>query len=385
MFCSRWNWLSLRLLSLSSLSFWLLLAALQTAPTFGDDFPLKNHRDAKKTFNLAAYREWDGKKMAYSDVAGDQPTLNGTGDGSPSDIVPKTMKGDPITAPMPASQGSCDSCCIPCCDECCREGFFDNVSIFSGLDAFKSPLDLDGLNGNFGSRTGIMGAFPVLPRFGLGLQGGSSAAWYDPNGSLYTGSTARFQSFTNIGVFQRSADNRFHWGFGYDWMFDHYYTNLQLGQYRMKTGMMLGAQNEIGVWAAVPQRRDWTTLTGPAPASIPSLNTFRPMSQGSFYWQHWWRNTASTQIWAGIAERPGIFVVGGTAFVPMGAYTALTGSFNFITPDNVIGQARHANEIWNVSLGLAFFPTGRADRAVTNRFRPVLSMPDNGTFAVRRY
>ena len=45
----------------------------------------------------------------------------------------------------------------------------------------------------------------------------------------------------------------------------------------------------------------------------------------------------------------------------MGGYTALTGSFNYITPDNVIaGQPRRQNEVWNVSVGLAFYPKGRA-------------------------
>ena len=163
---------------------------------------------------------------------------------------------------------------------------------------------MNGLNGNFGSRTGMQGAFPVLPRFGLGLQGGTSVAWYDPNGTLSTGSSSRFQSFTNIGVFQRSADNRFSWGVGYDWLFDHYYTNLQLGQYRMKAGMMVGTRNEVGVWAAVPQRRDSVVLPGN------SLNMFRPMSQGSLYWQHWWRGTASTQTWVSDRREANVFVAG---------------------------------------------------------------------------
>lgn len=381
MSCLRWNWLSLR-----NLSLWLLLAAITASTTLAVEFPSPANRETEKTFNLAAYREWHGEKLGYSDVTSGQPAFNDAIEPSPPpDIVPKTMKGDPITGPITATQACCDNC-LPCYDDCCgREGFFDNVSLFSALDAFKGPLDLNGLNGNFGARTGLMGAFPVLPRFGIGVQGGSSAAYYDLNGTLFTGSSARFQNFTNVAVFQRSANNRFSWGFGYDWLFDHYYSNLQFGQYRMKGGMMIGGRNEIGVWAAVSARHDSVVLTGPAPGFIPSLNTFKPMDQGSLYWQHWWRGTASTQLWAGVADKPGIFVVGGTAFVPMGAYTALTGSFNFITPDLVIGQPRRQNEVWNVSLGLAFYPTGRADRAATNRFRPLFSMPDNGTFAVRRY
>jgi hypothetical protein len=375
MSCPRWKWRSSKCLSL-----WLLLAAIQVSLTRADELPASSNSETEKTFALAAYREWKGEKIGYSDVTNGQPALNDSVEPSKPDIMPRTMKGQPIRVPTSDTQSSCESCCLPCCDDGCgREGFFDNVSFFSALDAFKGPLDLDGLNGNFGTRTGMMGAFPVLPRFGLGLQGGTSVAWYDPNGSLYTGSSSRFQNFTNVGVFQRTLDNRFSWGFCYDWLFDHYYSNMQFGQYRMKGGMMVGTRNELGIWAAVPQRRDSSILPGPA------LNTFRPMSQGSLYWQHYWRGTASTQAWVGVAEKPGIFVCGATAFVPMGAATALTGTFNFITPDNLPGQPRRQNEVWNVSVGLAFYPTARADRAVTNRFRPVLSMPDNGTFAVRRY
>ena len=118
------------------------------------------------------------------------------------------------------------------------------------------------------------------------------------------------------------------------------------------------------------------------------LLDMQPITQGNVYWRHIWRSEAITTFWAGLADRhhrfvlvnPDLpasnlpFVFGAEMYVPLNDYFSLWGQANFITPNDT-GTV-------TATLGLAFYPGGRAWSAGRNRFAPMLPVADNPTFAV---
>ena len=274
--------------------------------------------------------------------------------------------------------GGCDPCtaggaCGPC-GPCYN--WYDYLTIFSAIDAFKGPLDLDGLNGNFGKRVGVNLALPLYAPWGLGAQIGSSAGWYDYKGTLYTGSGDRFQNFSTVGIFQRSPMG-LNWGAVYDFMIDDYYSNFRFEQIRGAISYNWNPWNELGVWMSIPQKKDSAVVGAP-----PVNNTFEPLMQGAVYWQHAWNDGAWTRAHVGLAEQPGDIVWGSSSQVAINDFAALTGGFHYVLP-SAGGNTGREEEMWNVSVGVTFFP-GSARRAATSPLAPLLPMADNGNFGVWR-
>lgn len=268
--------------------------------------------------------------------------------------------------------------CYPSCDPCATCGcWYENITAFSVMDAFKNGLDLDGLNANFGKRVGLNAAFPIFQPLGLGAQIGSSAGWYDWKGSQFTGDRERFQNFNTVGVFHRSACNGIGFGVVYDWLFDDYYRNFSFGQFRVAGSWQFNACNEIGVWAALPDRRDWAVVGAP-----PVNNAYTSVLQGNFYWRHVYNPGAWSTIYAGLAESPADIPVGVNAQVALNDFLALYGGYTYILPGSG-GLQGHQEEIWNLTFGVVYYP-GTARQVGTSQFRGILPMADNGNFAIQR-
>ena len=141
-----------------------------------------------------------------------------------SDETPASKPGSlvpsPVGDPDPAVEGfdtgvlstdctdGCDMGCDPCCDAGCdcqmmgcliqSETPWDNLKLFSSLDAFKGPMDLGNRNANFGIRFGANLGVPVLPTRNIGFQIGTTETVADFNGTEYTSDTCRWQNFTTI-------------------------------------------------------------------------------------------------------------------------------------------------------------------------------------------
>jgi hypothetical protein len=261
-------------------------------------------------------------------------------------------------------------------------GLLDNLSLFGGLDGAKGPDDL-GINANFGIRTALQGSYPVCERVGLGVQVGTAL-----NYSLSAikvletidGTHDRFQSFTTVGFFQRTAFG-LSWGVAYDLLFMDYYANLDFGQWRAQIGYALSDNDEIGIWSA---RADY----GASAAVGRTAFHLKPITQGNLYWRHTWSNQADTRFWVGVAQRhskfvfvlPGdppvhdAFVFGADLFVPLNRWIALFGEANFITPSD--------SGTVTATLGFAIYPGGKAVGATHNRFAPLLPVANNPSFAV---
>jgi hypothetical protein len=258
-----------------------------------------------------------------------------------------------------------------------REPWYTNVALFSTADAFKTPVDLDGLNGNFGRRVGGIASFPIFRDWGLGGQVSSSAGWYDWKGTLYTGDQQRYQNFNSIGLFARSCTTGLGFGIAHDWLYDDYYTGLNLSQFRVAASWEVNCNNEVGFWGALPQRRDSAFVGAPA-----VNNEFQSLTQGNLYWKHYWTDAAWTNIYAGLAESPSDISYGANTQVAVTSFLAITGAFTYVVPGSG-GNIGREEEIWNLSFGLVFYP-GTAMAAQRSQFRPMFAPADNGNFATWR-
>ena len=263
---------------------------------------------------------------------------------------------------------------------------WDNLSFFGGLDGSKEPEDL-GVNAHFGFRAAVNAGFPLLEQEGLGVQAGT-ALNYSQNAvrvlKYVDRVTDDLQSFTTIGLFQRSPVG-VNWGLVFDFRIDDYYQNMSFGQWRGQVGYDLGADNEVGLKAAV--RAYGQSVTMPASFDL------RPITQGDLFWKHIWENEIVTSFWVGLAEGHGRFdlaahllgapadppvhhplVFGAEVFIPLTDQIAIFGEANFITPNDT-GTV-------DATLGIAFYPGAGARRAPRSRFAPLLPLGNNSSFAV---
>jgi hypothetical protein len=269
-------------------------------------------------------------------------------------------------------------------DVCCGNGaacdarpttLWDNLYLQGTLDGFKSPVDF-GLNGHFSFNMAANWGYPLIEQLGIGVQLGSSvnfASFLVPSFKSATELDHRRQSFTTLGVFQRDLCG-VSWAVGYDFLFDDYYLDMQLGQWRADVSYRLTASDELGVWATTGDHGDSGTVNFPFFAGRVH---WEPITQGNLYWRHTWSNGADTRWWFGVADTESDFVFGGEFRVPLSDCLVLIGSANFlVAPDEGSTTA---------STGLAFHPRGGACRAAPSRFAPLLPVANNSTFVVDRF
>jgi len=262
---------------------------------------------------------------------------------------------------------------------------WSNLSLYTTVDAFKGPLDLDDRNGNFGLGFGLNTGIPLAGRLGVGLQAGTSAVLSNFYGTQFTGSTIRSQNFTTVGVFQQVPflDRSLKWGCAYDWLNDDYYTTFTMGQWRVKLAYELDPCREIGVWASIPDKGD-TARLGSRQTGF-SIDRFKPVTQGSLYYRRCWQGGIGTTAWIGLAEEPGQFVFGSDARVPLTGRLALVGNFNYVLP-SASARPGQDEEMWNVSLGIELTPCWGANRCHNaDAYAPLFPLANNGTFAIRRF
>jgi hypothetical protein len=266
-------------------------------------------------------------------------------------------------------------------DDTCAEDRLFNLDFASSVEAFKGPMDLEDLNGNFGVGLGLNAGMPLFRRLGVGLQAGTKEILSDFHGTLYTDRGTRSQDFTSFGLFQRipRGEGSIAWGFTYDWLFDHYYADFTFTQWRIKAAWEMNPWNEVGGWATIRERGDSAELSQ-GESTLPVQ--FRPANQGNFYWKHTWCNDVSLTGRMGLAQDPGEMVFGMDGRVPLSPRLALTSSFTYILPGAAGGTVGRDGEFWNVSMGLEFVPGGFR-RCLAARFTPLLPVADNGTMAIR--
>lgn len=256
----------------------------------------------------------------------------------------------------------------------------DTLMLFGGLEGSKQPQDF-GVNANFGSRWAFNWGFPLLQEYGIGAQIGTSINQTDNAVQVFerlSQSTNRTQNFSTIGVFQRI--NNWRWAIGYDFLYESYYDQFFLGQWRGRGGYAVTEKDEFGVWFAISQHSDSGNFS-----TIPV--TLTPLTQGSAYWQHQFSAGTRTTAWAGVSEghaqanlalgdlkKTGPqFVFGAEIDVPLNQFFAIYGQANFISPADTGTVDSY--------LGIAYYPGGHAFPTTRSPFEPLLALANSTMFA----
>ncbi len=305
--------------------------------------------------------------------------------------IPDQGQGGAATpAAAPAAQAAADS--KACCDEPGCGGWFDNMYYFAATDAWKGMVD-DDIHSNFGFRAGVnLGVpLPYLECHGIGGQIGLSGAMYDLHGRSAVGgasenSSIERQLFLTTGVFQRAdlcgdCPQPVSWGVAFDYMVSDNIgeesDEIHLGQWRGQIGYALDATNEVGLMASLGDDDDDMESAGVE---------VHPINQVSAFYHRKWCNLADTRTYIGLAEEPGEFVIGSNGEVPLSSCLSLFGGFHYILPGTSggAGGSEFAEDTWNVSVGMAYYPGGNAQTTTVagRKWMPLLPVADNGSFAL---
>ncbi len=306
-------------------------------------------------------------------IASTQSYDNTRVDAQPVATLPTNACGNP-SCPSPWIQGD------PC-------RWCDNLEVFGGLEGSKQPQDF-GTNAQFGGRISANLGIPLLTEAGIGLQVGSSVNLTDNAVQVFDrieGNRDRVQSYTTLGIFQRTESGLV-WALVYDFLYEDYYDNFVLGQWRASLGYQFTQCDQIGAWGTVAQQSDHGNF-GPGPV-VPAIPVeLRPIDQASLYWRHTWENCAQTTVWCGGSPGHGqvdvalgdihrtgpVVVFGADLHVPLNDHWAIFGEANFLTPCS--------SGTVDAYLGFAYYFDGTAKGFRQRKWAPVLPVANNTSFA----
>lgn len=270
------------------------------------------------------------------------------------------------------------------CKKPCRSpSLFDEISFLFAIDGSKQPQDF-GVNANLGGNASFNWGIPVFKEYGIGAQFGTGVT-ASANAvrvfELLGESTGRTQSFTTLGMFQRT-DNGFSWGFAHDFLYEKSYDSFHLGQWRIRGSYLLSPNNEVGVTSSLNSYSDDGIF------GTNTSVTLSPIEQSSLYYRRFWATGAQTTAWFGIADTHGEnnavtgpspakqipFLFGGDLLMPLTASLVIYGETNMIMPSDT-GAI-------DAFMGIQWFPGGRAHRARRGKFSPLMSLASPTSFAV---
>jgi len=260
--------------------------------------------------------------------------------------------------------------------------FYDGLTLFGGLDGSKQPQDL-GVNANMGGRVAANWGHALLDDWGLGIQLGTGFNFSDNAVQVLDRldiNSHRNQLFATAGLFQRSGWG-LNWNIVHDFLWESYYNNFQLGQWRGRVGYEVGDTDEFGVWGTLADSGDSGSVSG-IPIQVAAI------SQVNAFWRHKWGSSAWTTFWLGSASHHSRFVLGlpdlppvNHALVygaeiqfPLNDWLAIYGQANFITPPS--------SGTVDAYLGFSIYPGGGALHASQKRYSPLLDTASNTSFAV---
>ncbi|QDU28767.1 hypothetical protein ETAA8_38720 [Anatilimnocola aggregata] len=267
------------------------------------------------------------------------------------------------------------------CADC--SSIWDELTFFAGIDGSKQPQDF-GVNANLGAQFNANWGIPVWKDYGIGLQVGT--------GLVATGNTLQFfefigeptgrtQSYTTIGMFQRTQ-NGFAYGLVYDFLYETSYDSFALGQWRLRASYDWGPCDQFGITANIASLEDTGIIGGFIPV------TLRPISQATAYWRHYWETGAQTSLWLGLSEghaehhliggpapnQDDTLVIGADMLAPLSDHFALYGEVNLMMPTDT-GTV-------DAFVGIQWFPGGNAKGARRGRYAPLLPMAAPTSFNV---
>ena len=268
-------------------------------------------------------------------------------------------------------------------NQCHAASLLDEISFLFSLVGSKQPQDF-GVNANLGGNASVNWGIPVFKEFGIGAQVGTGITASSNAVRVYEllgESTGRTQSFTTIGLFQRTESD-FAWGFVHDFLYEKSFDSFHLGQWRIRGSYLITSNNEVGVTSTLQSYSDNGTFGNDTQV------TLNPIDQGSMYYRRFWGTGAQTTAWFGIADKHGEnnvvtgpspikkvpFLFGADVLMPLTSSLVIYGETNMIMPSDT-GSV-------DAFLGVQWYPGGRAFRARRGKYSPLMSLASPTSFAV---
>ena len=294
-----------------------------------------------------------------------------------------------------------EECMLPCvshgriCEWLRRFGkpyygwrWYRDFTASAGVTAFTNSTDL-GINGNYGTNEYLNWAMPFWNAFGLGWQLGwrGTQTNFQP-ASIEAGTTtlskaSRTQQFITTGFFTRAFEGRgLQGGAVYDYLNDSWFDNSNVSQIRTELSYVWG-YHEFGFWGAVnAYNANGAFVTGARgnSASFDTLDLYTGFYRLQF------GDANEMKIWGG-ASGQGDYLTGMLVRAPMSRSLALEGTFTYLIPSssNTVqlpdnrGSLTYAEQAWNVSTNLVWYPACRSRRSLASPYRPLFDVADNGS------
>jgi hypothetical protein len=260
----------------------------------------------------------------------------------------------------------CDTTCGP--DPC--QTAFENVQLFGGIAAFKSPVD-QGLNGNFGFHEGANWSGPLFEYGGIGAQIGFRAVQSDLAES-YAFEDNRVQTFFTTGLFHRPMNGTGLQGGGvWDWLHDEFYGTMNVAQLRGEVSWLCCDGHEFGAWAAVATTSD----TGHSP-SISGRFAWEPLDLYALFYRRNLANGGYGRFSAG-ATGGGQGLLGFDIFAPVSHKVAIVIAANYVIGRNDPRPEESLTEAWGMTIGFVWSPFYKNCNSPCNPYRPVFGVADN--------
>lgn len=275
--------------------------------------------------------------------------------------------------------GACDSCQVQPCG-CVLP--FSNLELFSGVQAFTGPANRGG-SASFGFYEGVNWAFPLPGFMCLSGQLGARGVHSNFSGAGFT-TDAHNQVFVTGGLFHR-VDVGFQGGVVVDYLSDGWYRDANLLNLRGELSWRFRGVHDLGFWFTHSTKQ--SQVTSHLFAQADAEETWEATDLYAFFYrcQFGACRNGDARLFAGWSgQSDGL--LGADLRLPLSDAWALEAGCAYLIPQEGAGPGLtggHAQESWNLSVGLSWTPGSRLGRGGPHN-RALLRVADNGTFMMDR-
>jgi hypothetical protein len=257
----------------------------------------------------------------------------------------------------------------------------DHLSLFGGVHGFKNGGNR-GEDGSFGFHEGAnfgTAARNIVFPSSIGLQLGFQATQSNIEGAAFT-SQQRNQLFLTGGVFRR-VDCGLQGGLVFDYLWDDWYYELQVGQARGEISAALNGASSIGVWFATSVDED--TVTSRVNGVSVQENWETTDIYALFFRSRMLAaGRGEGRLYAGFSgDSDGI--IGADSRMPLTNGWALETDFTYLVPDGDEQFRDNQLEAWNLAINLVWYPGSIACGECFRAHRPLFDVANNGSLILR--
>lgn len=246
--------------------------------------------------------------------------------------------------------------------------------VFSGVQGFKGPYDLDRDSGNFGFNEGFnIGA--KIPYAQLGYQFGWRGTENQVNGDESLDINHQyFQQFATAGIFHRQCEG-LNFGVVWDMLNDERWHSQQFHQLRSELSFINCGRHEIGFTATIGGKENEVE------DDSGDEFTFKASDQYLLFYRLHGCNGGEGRFFAGVSDGSD-GIIGADMLLPVGDRFSIAAGFTYLNPDAPAGEDGAAQEAWNIGLGLVWHWDHQARKSFDNCYRPFFNVADNGSLII---